>query len=98
MFAKLKKDHYPGLAKRIFFVRAPKVFMMAWKIAQHFYDRRIHNKFIFAGHDEYVDVLSEYMDLEVLPTVLYEDGKGQPLGWFEKVHMEGGFLPAEVKG
>ena len=94
--ARVAQDHYPGLAKRIIVIRAPKVFQMAWNIAKHFYDPRVHHKFVFAEQDEYLQVLSQYMDLDVLPSVIYEHGHGQPMSdsWFEKVHMEGGRIPA----
>ena len=94
--ARVAQDHYPGLAKRIIVIRAPKVFQVAWKIAKHFYDPHVHNKFIFAEQDDYLKILSEYMDLDVLPSVIYEHGHGQPMpdSWFEKVHMEGGRIPA----
>ena len=93
--ARIGQDYYPGLAKRIILVRGPRLFHMAWKIAVNFYDQRVHDKFIFSGKDDYLQVLSQYMDLDVLPPVLYpEGGKGSPMpGFFEKIHMEGGPLP-----
>ena len=93
--ARVAQDHYPGLAKRVIVIRAPKIFQMAWKIAKHFYDARVHHKFVFAEQDAYLDVLREYMDLDVLPSVIYDQGHGQPMpGWFEKIHMEGGRIPS----
>lgn len=93
--SRIAQDHYPGLAKRLIFVRAPRIFKMAWKVAVRFFDPRVHHKFIFSNHYDYLEVLSEYMDLEVLPAVIFPEGSGTQMpGFFEKIHMEGGPLPS----
>jgi CRAL/TRIO domain len=93
--ARIAQDHYPGLAKRIILARAPRIFQMAWKVAVHFYDQRVHDKFIITNKDDYLQVLAQYMNLEVLPPVMYPGGgKGSPMpGFFEKIHVEGGPIP-----
>ncbi|CAB9527784.1 SEC14-like protein 5 [Seminavis robusta] len=96
--ARIAQDHYPGLAKRIVMVRAPRLFQMAWKVAVHFYDDRVQDKFIFTTKEDYLDILSKYMDLEVLPDVMYPGGgKGSQMpGFFEKIRMEGGPIPKDM--
>lgn len=93
--ARIAQDHYPGLAKRIILTRGPRIFQMAWKVAVHFYDQRVHDKFIITSKDDYLQVLSQYINLEVLPSVMYPSGgKGSQMpGFFEKIHMEGGPIP-----
>lgn len=70
---------------------------MAWNVAKHFYDSRVHHKFVFSSHDDYLEVLGEYMDLDVLPSVIYPEGTGTQMpGFFELIHMEGGLIPEEA--
>lgn len=94
----IASHHYPGMAKRIIVVRAPRLFKIAWSMCQHFFHPRVHEKLIVASEKDYLEALSKYMDLDVLPTVIYDKGKGEKMpGWFENVLMEGGFIPAHVK-
>jgi hypothetical protein len=56
----------------------------------------VHPKFIFSNHDDYLQVLSEYLDLDVLPPIMNPHGHGTQMpGFFEKIHMEGGLIPTE---
>lgn len=92
--SRVAQDHYPGMAKRCIVIRAPRIFQMAWSIAKHFYDDRVHDKFVFTNHDNYLQVLSKYVDLEVLPPFVYPDGKGEAMpGYFQNIHLEGLKIP-----
>jgi hypothetical protein len=93
--SRIAQDYYPGMAKQCIFIRAPRIFRMAWSIAKHFYDDRVHDRFVFSNHDNYLQVLSNYVDLEVLPPFLYPRGKGETMpGFFQKIHLEGLKIPA----
>ncbi|CAB9507739.1 SEC14-like protein 5 [Seminavis robusta] len=102
LFGLLKKSsyigqyYYPGLAKRIVVVRAPKVFRMAWGIAKHFYDEQSLRLLKFVTNDDYLEALQEFVDLEVLPPVMNGKGKQMP-GYMEKVKLEGGRISEQMQ-
>jgi len=91
----LTGDFYPGYTKRVIIIRAPSVFTIAWSICKHFYTPHFKKIFTFANNGNYLDVVDEFIDREVLPPIINpETGKGTPMpGYFEQVHMEGGKIP-----
>lgn len=58
-------------------IRAPIVFRMIWALTHHFIDKSVASKMEVCGKDNYREVLSQYMDLKVLPSVIVEEGEGQ---------------------
>ena len=50
---------------------------------------------VLTNHTDYLDVLEEYVDLEVLPPCISGDkGKGKAIsGYFDKVSLDGGPIP-----
>lgn len=92
---RVSQDCYAGWAKRIFLIRAPAIFKMIWTIVRHFFDQHIQDLIVFTDHRDYLDVLQEHVDLEVLPhCIVGAEGKGKPLaGYFENVSLQGGRIP-----
>ncbi|CAB9507740.1 SEC14-like protein 5 [Seminavis robusta] len=93
--ARINQYHYPGLAKRVIIIRAPKIFRMGWKIAKHFYDEQSLRLFNLVTQDNYLEELQKYMDVEVLPPIINPvNGKGKHMpGYMEKIKLEGGSIP-----
>ena len=48
-------------------------------------------KLIFCGKENYREVLSQYVDLKVLPSVVVEEGEGEAVEGLPP-HWEGGLL------
>ena len=87
------QDHYPGLAKRVLIIRPPRILSMVWRLVQHFYDERNQDKLMFVTQEDYLSVLKQYMDLSVLPSVIYPFGEGEAMpGMFAKMSMHGGVV------
>lgn len=91
---RLDQDNYPETAKKLIIIRAPTVFRLVWKIAKNCFDPGVVLKMAFCGTSDYKEVLSEYMDLEVLPSAVVEEGKGKAFPGMPP-DFEGGPLPAE---
>jgi hypothetical protein len=65
---------------------------MAWMIAKHFFDPLNVAKMEFCGVNNYKEVLERYMDLDVLPSCLVDEGRGQVAAGMPP-RLEGGSLP-----
>lgn len=59
-------------------IRANLMYRLIWSLVKHFIDSHIARQIIVCGCDEesYKAVLQQYVDLEVLPSVLVDEGKG----------------------
>ena len=74
---RLDQDNYPEAAKKIIILRAPALFHIIWNVVQHFFDTNVREKMIFTTRNNYVDVLSQHLDISVLPpTIIPKLGKG----------------------
>jgi hypothetical protein len=91
---RVTQDHYCGMAKRIFIIRGPSIFNLIWSIVQHFIDEKMKRIIVFAASSDYLDVLDQYMDLDVLPKCIYPDGKGEG-GIGMPKSLDGGRVPKE---
>lgn len=87
-------DKYYGVSKRMIIIRAPKIFCMVWQIAKNFYKPEVQKKMIFSSKD-YLKVLDQYMDRQILPTCINPCGKGMTAQGFPP-HLEGGTVPDEL--
>ena len=72
----LDQANYCELAKKIIIIRAPTIFTWAWALAKPFFDPGVVEKMVFCGVNDYRRVLSEFMELEVLPSCIVPEGKG----------------------
>jgi CRAL/TRIO domain len=70
------QEHFPSPIKRMIVIRAPTMFRAAWSIVKHFFPATARAKMIFVGSNGYLEVLSKYMDINVLPRSIYEHGSG----------------------
>jgi CRAL/TRIO domain len=91
----LNTEKYPGPIKRMIIIRAPAIFRVCWNIVKHFFPQSSRDKMIFAGKN-YQKVLEKYMDLDVLPPCIWEDGKGEAATGLPP-RMEGGMIPDHVQ-
>ena len=74
---RLDQDNYPETAKRLLIIRTPVIFRLVWSIIKHFFDKGVVDKMIFVGSSDYQEVLSQYVDLGVLPDEIVPGiGKG----------------------
>ena len=90
---RLDQDNYPEVAKKIIILRAPVLFHIVWNVVQHFFDANVRAKMIFTTQSNYVEVLSQYMDVSILPPcVIPSVGKGGALDGMPS-NFEGGRLP-----
>lgn len=67
---------------------------LCWNIVKHVFSESAHEKMIFTGTRNHEDILSRYMDLEVLPSAISPDhGKGYAADGMPQC-FEGGILPS----
>merc|ERR1712048_692346 len=64
-----------GLDKRIVIIRPPAFFHFVWNSAKNFIADDKKRKIVFANNNNYLKVLSQYMDLDVLPAEIYPEGR-----------------------
>jgi hypothetical protein len=75
---KLDQDYYPEGPGKIFIIRVPVLFEMLWKVIRHFFPSRDLQKMVICSCSDYKSILSEHMDLSILPeSVLPAIGKGK---------------------
>lgn len=72
----ITEDYYPGPIKRMIIIRAPHVFRFVWKVVKNFFSQESQDKMIFADSD-YLSVLDQYMDIDVLPSCINPKGHGE---------------------
>mmetsp|Transcript_16734 Transcript_16734/g.25616 ORF Transcript_16734/g.25616 Transcript_16734/m.25616 type:complete len:356 (-) Transcript_16734:776-1843(-) len=77
-FTKHGQQNYPEMVKKVIIVRAPPIIRVIWNIAKHFFKPNVVKKMVFVGPKDYKKVLSEYVDLKVLPKCLFDEGEGKP--------------------
>lgn len=63
--------------KSMILIRAPMAFRLIWTIIRPFIDPLVASKIVLCGKDNYREVLSEYVDLKILPAVIVEEGQGR---------------------
>jgi CRAL/TRIO domain len=91
---RLQQENYPETAKKLIVIRAPALFAILWNILQHFFDPRVRSKIVICGITDYKQVLSEYLDLEILPDCIVPGiGNGKAVEGMPS-NFEGGPLPA----
>lgn len=90
---RLDQDNYPEAAKKIIILRAPALFHIIWNVVQHFFDANVRAKMIFTTRHNFIEILSQHLDLSVLPSsIIPEFGKGGALDGMPS-NFEGGRLP-----
>jgi CRAL/TRIO domain len=95
--AHMVQNYYAGLAKRIIVARAPAIFKLFWSLIKHFFEPHIRDLVTFTTHANYLDVLDQYIDREVLPPELCStSGVGIVMPGFEHIHLEGGILTPDL--
>lgn len=87
--------YYPVPLKRIILIRAPSIFNAVWRAVKNFFDEDLIDRMIFTKPDNYLDILSQYMDLDVLPPCINPKGHGETAVGMPK-RMEGGQIPDYV--
>lgn len=85
----LDQNNYPDATKKIIVIRAPAVFCAAWAIAKRFFPPFVHEKMCFCGIHNYLDVLRNHVDLDVLPPCIYAEGTGDVVDGMAR-NLEGG--------
>merc|ERR1712176_1001887 len=93
---RMDQDNYPEVAKRIFVIRAPSLFRFFWSAMKVFFDKSMVDRMKFCGNQTYKTELMEYLDLEVLPNAMLEEGKGKAAKGFPP-KFEGGKVPVYTK-
>lgn len=83
--------YYTEINKKIIIIRAPTVFRMAWSVVKRFFDPHIVDKMVFCGDKDYLQVLEQYVDLDVLPPCINPQGHGEAVDGHPK-NFEGGRL------
>ena len=90
---RLDQDNFPEAAKKIIVLRAPALFHIIWNVVQHFFDANVREKMIFTTRNNYIEILSQHMDISVLPPCIAPElGKGGALDGMPS-NFEGGRLP-----
>lgn len=91
----LDEKYYCGTEKRIILLRTPKTFESIWKVVKPLVPKVIREKMVVTNSDNYLDKLQEYIDLSVLPPVVYpEGGIGKAAIGMPQQNFEGGKLPS----
>ena len=94
---RLDQDNFPEAAKKIIIIRAPALFHIIWNVVQHFFDANVREKMIFTTRNNYIEILSQHLDISVLPScIIPEFGKGCALEGMPS-NFEGGRLPLQQK-
>lgn len=73
----LDQNNYPDAAKKVVVIRAPAIFCAAWAVAKRFFPPFLQEKMCFCSANNYLQVLSEHVDLNVLPPCINPAGSGQ---------------------
>jgi len=66
---------YPEVMKKVILIRAPALFRLAWALFKPLMKPKLVKKIVFVGSN-YMDVLDEHMDIDLLPKSIYDDGNG----------------------
>jgi CRAL/TRIO domain len=64
---RIDQENYPDASKKIIVIRTPALFRMGWNLVKPFFDKYVVEKMVFCGYHDYETVLSQYVDLKVLP-------------------------------
>jgi CRAL/TRIO domain len=91
--SRIVQDYYPSYAKRIIVIRAPAIFQMAYNAVKPYLDDSMRKKITIASGKNHCQILDQYMDLQVLPNVICEEGRGQVVEDFGSVVWTGGKIP-----
>jgi hypothetical protein len=90
---RIDQEYYPEGARHIYITRVPKLFEVVWKIIRHFFHSSNLQKMIICSCSDYKTVLSQHMDLQILPDCIVPGiGQGQANDWLPS-NFKGGPLP-----
>jgi CRAL/TRIO domain len=90
---RLDQDNFPEAGKKLLVIRAPSLFKVIWNVVKHFFDPGVRSKMVFCGLNDFREVLSEYVDLEILPDCVVPGiGVGKPILGMPP-RFEGGPIP-----
>lgn len=76
--------------QKIYLLRAPSIFKFIWSFAKQFFDQHIQDMISITNHSNYLDVISQDIDLQVLPAAVAPGigtGQGMP-GYFDHIIWE----------
>ena len=76
-------------------IRAPSIFNLAWGLCKHVFPKGAVKKMVFSGPNNYLQVLDQYIDREVLPPCIVPGGKGQ-VAIDMPTRLDGGIIPDDV--
>ncbi|CAB9524318.1 SEC14-like protein 2 [Seminavis robusta] len=63
--------------KRMIIIRAPALFRVAWSIVKHIFPASARKKMVFTNSNNYLDVLDQYIDVDLLPPCINPNGHGR---------------------
>jgi hypothetical protein len=90
----LTQNYYTGPVKRMIIIRAPAIFRACWGVVKHVFPEEARAKMVFTGSHNHEEILSQYMDLSVLPPVISpEHGQGYAAVGMPQ-RFEGGIPPS----
>jgi hypothetical protein len=91
---RIDQEYYPEGARHIFITRVPKLFEVGWKIIRHFFHSSNLQKMIICSTADYKTVLSQHMDLQILPDCIVPGiGQGQSADDWFPTDFKGGPVP-----
>eukprot|EP00547_Thalassionema_nitzschioides_P009206 CAMPEP_0194224984 /NCGR_PEP_ID=MMETSP0156-20130528/38610_1 /TAXON_ID=33649 /ORGANISM="Thalassionema nitzschioides, Strain L26-B" /LENGTH=339 /DNA_ID=CAMNT_0038956761 /DNA_START=63 /DNA_END=1079 /DNA_ORIENTATION=- len=93
---RMDQECYPNCCKKIIVIRAPFIFRAAWSLMKRVFEPSVVEKMEFCGSD-YLKTLEKHMELHILPTCFYPEGRGRAVEGFP-ISFEGGRLSDEEKG
>jgi hypothetical protein len=92
------QEKYYAPSKRIIIIRAPALFRWIWSMAKPLFSQKVRDKMIFVTggkEDSYLQVLQDYMDLNVLPPCIYDQGQGTTVRGMPPF-LQGGTIPPDA--
>ena len=75
-------------------IRAPSIFRFAWQTIKHFFSEESRQQMIFADSN-YLEELSKWMDIDVLPPCINPNGHGTTAVGMPK-NMDCDIIPAHI--
>jgi len=92
------QKHYGDMVKKIVIIRAPALFTMGWAVVKQVMRQNILDRVEICG-DNYMEELDKYVDRELLPSCIYEHGKGEarPTKFRQTPSFEAAVFPQDTK-
>lgn len=91
---RITQQRYNGLAKKMIIIRAPPIFNVIWGLCKYAFPQNAVKKMVFSGPNNYLEVLDNYVDRQVLPPCIFAEGKGGVAIDMPR-RLEGGRIPPE---